>query len=272
MRPAPAPLLHLSPLPSGGPVADRWWAGAEAPPLARGRFARYLSSMFLVTPATVWNPSALDTRVVPRKFLGRATLWPRSTGGHGALRLWLRVIVEVEAFRYFAALSPFVVAAFVWRDSAIAIAQAPLAMFLVIWLVEMRLLRRPPGAIDPAEADRTLDLLAHRATAILRDLAAAREMRAGRLHLVVEQSDLARVPPLTLVSVQADGIEGTRPAVLSLSSDEASRVRSLFDGDLTERRLHRANHATGQLLRDVAFDAAGVSAHARLAARLSRRG
>jgi hypothetical protein len=222
--------------------------------------------MFLVTPATVWNPAALETRVVPRRFLGRATLWPR----RGTVRLWLRVIAEVEAFRYFAALSPFVVAAFVWRDSAIAIAQAPLAMFLVIWLVEMRVLRRPPRAQDPAEADRALDLLAHRATALLRDLAAGREMRAGRLHLVVEQSDLARIPPLTLVSVQMEGVEGTRPEVLPLSPTECARVRALFDADLTERRLHRANHATGQMLRDVAFDAAGVSAHARLAARLSR--
>jgi len=223
--------------------------------------------MFLVTPDTVWNPSALETRVVPRRFLGRATLWPRRGAG---VRLWLRVIAEVEAFRYFAALSPFVVAAFVWRDSAIAIAQAPLAMFLVIWVVEMRLLRRAPRAIDPAEAERTLDLLAHRANAILRDIAAGRDMRHGRLHLVIEQSDLARIPPLTLVSVQTDGIEGTRPQVLSLSKDERLRLRGLFEGDLTEGRLHRANHATGQMLRDVAFDTAGVSAHARLAARLAR--
>ncbi len=223
--------------------------------------------MFVVSPATVWNPAALETRVVPRRFLGRTTLWPRR--GAGA-RLWLRVIAEVEAVRYLAALSPFVVAAFVWRDSAIAIAQAPLAMFLVIWVVEMRLLRRPPRAIDLAEADRTLDLLAHRATAILRDIAAGREMRAGRLHLVVEQSELARIPPLTLVSLQVEGIEGTRPEVLALSPDERQRLRGLFDGGLTERRLHAANHATGQMLRDIAFDAAGVSAHARLAARLAR--
>lgn len=223
--------------------------------------------MFVVTPDTVWNPAALETRVVPRRFLGRATLWPR----RGGPRLWLRVIAEVEAFRYFAALSPFVLAAFVWRDSAIAIAQAPLAMFLVIWVVEMRILRRPPRAIDPAEADRTIDLLAHRANAILRDIAAGRDLRSGRLHLVVEQSDLARIPPLTLVSVQAEETEGTRPEVLALSPSEATRLRGLFDASLTERRLHRANHATGQMLRDVAFDAAGVSAHARLAARLARR-
>ncbi|MCU0906836.1 MAG: hypothetical protein MUF73_05170 [Rhodobacteraceae bacterium] len=223
--------------------------------------------MFVVSPDTVWNPSALETRVVPRRFFGRATLWPRRGGG---LRLWLRVIAEVEAVRYLATLSPFVVAALVWRDSAIAIAQAPLAMFLVIWVVEMRLLRRPPRAIDPAEADRTFDLLSHRATAILRDIAAGRDLRSGRLHLVVEQSELAHVPPLTLVSLQAEGHEGGRPAVLSLSADEVARVRSLFDATLTERRLHRANHAAGQMLRDVAFDAAAVSAHARLAARLAR--
>jgi hypothetical protein len=222
--------------------------------------------MFVVTPETVWNPAAVETTVVPRRFLGRATLWPRRGAG---LRLWARVIVEIEALRYFASLSPFVVAAFVWRDSAIAIAQAPLAMFLVIWLVEMRLLRRPPRPLDPAEADRTLDLLGHRATAVLRDIAAGRDLRAGRLHLVVEQSDLARVSPLTLLSVQAEGVEGARPQVLSLTAAEITRLRGLFGDGLTERRLHAANHATGQMLRDVAFDAAGVSAHARLAARLA---
>ncbi len=223
--------------------------------------------MFVVTPDTVWNPAAVETTVVPRRFLGRATLWPRRGAG---LRLWARVVAEIEVVRYFATLSPFVIAAFVWRDSAIAIAQAPLAMFLVIWLVEMRLLRRPPRAIDPAEADRTLDLLGHRATAALRDIAAGRNLRAGRLHLVVEQSDLAGVPPLTLVSVQAEGIEGARPRVLALGAAEIARLDALFADGLTERRLRAANHATGQMLRDLVLDAAGVSAQARLAARLAQ--
>jgi hypothetical protein len=222
--------------------------------------------MFIVTPDNVWNPAAVETTVVPRRFLGRATLWPRRGAG---LRLWTRVVVEIEALRYFVSLTPFVAAAFIWRESAIAIAQAPLAMFLVIWFVEMRLLRRPPRPLDPAEADRTLDLLSHRAAAVLRDIAAGRDLRAGRLHLVVEQSDLARVPPLTLVSVQAEGVEGARPRVLRLTQAEVARLGGLFGDDLTERRLHAANHATGQMLRDVALDAAGLSAHSRLAARLS---
>jgi len=91
--------------------------------------------MFLVSPATVLNPAALETRHIPRRFLGRSLLFPRRGAG---LRLILRLVVEVEMLRYPAALPPFALAALIWRDSALAIAQAPLLMFLVIYWVEMR--------------------------------------------------------------------------------------------------------------------------------------
>ena len=91
--------------------------------------------MFLVTPATVLDPAALETRHIPRRFRGRALLIPRRGAG---LRLILRLVVEVEMLRYPAALLPFALAALIWRDSALAIAQAPLLMFLVIYGVEMR--------------------------------------------------------------------------------------------------------------------------------------
>ncbi len=91
--------------------------------------------MFLVTPATVLNPPALETRHIPRRFLRRALLIPRRGAG---LRLILRLVVEVEMLRYPAALLSFALAALIWRDSALAIAQAPLLMFLVIDGVEMR--------------------------------------------------------------------------------------------------------------------------------------
>jgi hypothetical protein len=47
-------------------------------------------------------------------------------------------VVEVEMLRYPDALLPFALAALIWRESALAIAQAPLLMFLVIYWVEMR--------------------------------------------------------------------------------------------------------------------------------------
>ena len=32
--------------------------------------------MFMVTPQTVFNPSALQTRAVPRRIFARVSLWP----------------------------------------------------------------------------------------------------------------------------------------------------------------------------------------------------
>jgi hypothetical protein len=220
--------------------------------------------MFIVSPATVWNAGALDMRQVPRRIFGRVTLWPRRGAGFG---LWARIVFEVEVLRYLSALLPFVVAAAIWRDSAVAISQAPLPMFLVIYLFEIKVLRLSPAArkalIPGAEADRGLDLLRVRAVTILTRIAAGRGLTEGRLHLVVEQSELARIAPLTFVSVQTE--DG--PAVMRLTQDEEAMIRAeLFADGLDEGLLQRINLAQGDMLRDVAFDLRGVSAHARLAA------
>jgi hypothetical protein len=224
--------------------------------------------MFLVTPTTVLNPTALETRHIPRRFLGRSLLIPVRGAG---LRLILRLIFEVEMLRYLASLLPFVFAALMWRDSALAIAQAPLLMFLVVYAVEMRFLRLTPAArktlLAPGEADRGHDLLRTRAVAILTRIAANRGLSQGTLHLVVEQSDLAHIAPLTLVSVQSE--DG--PSILRLDPTEEALIRdTLFQPPLTERSMHRITLAEDREVHDVAFDPRGVSAHARLAALMAQ--
>jgi hypothetical protein len=224
--------------------------------------------MFIVTPETVLNPAALETRHIPRRFLGRSLLIPRRGAG---LRLILRMVVEVEMLRYLAALLPFVVAALIWRDSALAIAQAPLLMFLVIYGVEMRFFRLTPAArqalLAPGEADRGQDLLRARAVSVLTRIAAGRGLTQGVLHLVIEQSDLVRIAPLTLVSVQSE--DG--PQVLRLDRAEEALLRAtLFQPPLTERVLQRITLAGDAQFHDIAFDPRAVSAHARLAALMAQ--
>ncbi len=206
--------------------------------------------------------------MLPRKFLGRVTLWPR----RGALGLWLRVIFEMEFLRYLIALSPFVFAMLIWRDYALAIAQAPIPMLILIYLVEARLLRAGPSRrsrlVSPDDADRGLDLLRARARTILTRIAAGRGLVSGRLHLVIEQSDLLRVPPLSLVSVQTE--DG--PALLPLTPPERALIaKTLFAPPLTERALQHIGLARKIEVHDLTLEAAQVSAHARLAALMAGR-
>jgi hypothetical protein len=92
----------------------------------------------------------------------------------------------------------------------------------------------------------------------------------GELMLVAEQSELARVPPLTLVSVQSAVPE---PHVMDLDAEERAILEeTLFDAELTERMLHDVNMREGQPIREVRIEARSVSAHARLAAALKDRG
>lgn len=220
--------------------------------------------MFIVSPANVLNPGALEARHLPRRFLARAMVWP---GRGGGVALWARMVFEVEVLRYAASLLPFVVAALVWRDRALAIAQAPLLMFMAVYMVEMRVLRLPPARraalIDQAGADRALDLFRSRAKAILTRIVAGRGLAVGALRLVVEQSEMARVAPLTFVSVQAEA----GPEVLRLSAEEEHLIReTLFQPPLDERLLHRVNLMENEFLREERLEARAVSAHARLAA------
>lgn len=226
------------------------------------------AGMFLICRHTVANTAALETRRVPRRFLGRTTLWPRG----GSAGLWARLLFELEFLRYLSALMPFVVAMLIWQDYALAIAQAPIPMLILIILVESRLLRLSPAQraalVTGAEAERGLDLLYSRARQILTRIAAGRGMQAGQLHFVIEQSEMMRVPPLSLVSVQSqDG-----PEILDLTATERAMIaETLFQPPLTERALRRISVARKIELHDIGLDAGQVSGHARLAAMRAAR-
>lgn len=219
--------------------------------------------MFILAPETLRNPAVLETRSLPKKIFGRVQILPRGAGAG----LWLRLLAEVQLLRYFAALLPIVALLAVSRDLAMPITQAPLAMIVLIALVEMRVLRLSDRARDRLmsrdHAERIRDAFDFRARAVLRRIAARRGIAAGEIMLFAEQSDLARLPPLTLVSVQA---EAPAPHVLPLDAGDRAALGELFDADLTERDLHRANLRLGETMRAVRIEAAGVSAHARLAA------
>lgn len=223
--------------------------------------------MFILTHDTLRNPAILQVRQLPRKFFGRVTVRPKAALGLGGR---LRMFLEFQVVRYTLTLSPLIVIGSLWNVLALPLAQAPILMLVLIWWVEMRLLRVPPNRrarlIDAAEADKGLDLLKVQARDVLSRIAALREMRTGQLHLVVEQSELWHLSPLTYVTVQSE--DG--PEVLRLSEQERQIIEErLFQPPLDERLLQRINQSQNVFLRDIRFDAKGVSAHARLAAALA---
>lgn len=225
--------------------------------------------MLIVTEDTVMNRAALETRSLPKKFFGRVTLVPRG----GGVRLWLRLMFEMQILRYLGALLPFVAMALFVPSTALGITQAPLAMVVVIGVVELKVLRLSDkgrkALVDEDEVARRLDTLSFRAKACLRRIAARHEIDEGDLRLVVEQSELARVPPLTLVTVQTDDPE---PMLLPLDEGDRAVLREgLFDDALSERDLLAANHREEMYIREIAQEARGVSAHGRLAAKLEKR-
>jgi hypothetical protein len=222
--------------------------------------------LFVVTPQTVLNRGALAMKQVPRRFFGRAVLFPRQ-GGAG---LWLRTIVELQAVRYSLSLLPFLIVGFTWQNTALALAQAPIFMLLLIGIVEMRVLRLSVKAraaiIAPDDRDRALDLLRVRGREILTRIAAGRGITNGALHLVVEMSPLARITPLAYVSVQIERNDA-RPVIMALTPEERAMLGdTLFAAPLTEETLRRVTQQNGEPILSVAFDPAQVSAHARLAA------
>jgi len=224
--------------------------------------------MLIVTEATIVNRGVLETRSLPRKFLGRVLVVPRGAGA----KQWLRLLVEMQFMRFLAALVPFAVVPLLSRDLAAPVMQAPLAMVVVIAFYELKFFRLSQEgrlrAVDEDEAARRLDTLAFRAKAYLRRVAARHGMAEGELRLVVEQSELARIPPLTLVSVQA---ESPKPRVVPLDPEDRAGLETLFDEALTERDLLAVNHREGLYIRDIAQEARAVSAHARLAAYLEKQ-
>lgn len=224
--------------------------------------------MFIVSPTTVLNPAALETVSTPKRMLGRILVLPRRGTSAG---VWARLIFEIQPLRFALPLAPLVAAMLVWRDLAMPIAQAPLFLFILVGFVEMKVLRISDKAraalIDEDEAARALDALRFRGVSILKKIAARRGLGAGEILLVVEQSELARVAPLTLVSVQQ---ATPRAEVLALTAEERALIEAdLFDDALSERLVHRVALREDEYLRSVAFDARGVTAHARLSARLS---
>ncbi|WP_227269460.1 hypothetical protein [Roseobacter weihaiensis] len=221
--------------------------------------------MFIVCPSTLYNHKALETRSVPKRMIGRISLIPRreATG-----RMVARLIFEVQVLRFLGALMPFVVAMLIWPDLALPISQAPIPMLILIAFVETRVFNMPKekreALVTEDEMARTLDALRFNGTRVLTRIAARRGMAAGELHLVVEQSELARVTPLTLVSVQKPAPD---PAVLDLDPQARQWLReALFDETLTEKALHAVTLRQATSIHMVTLETGTISAHARMAA------
>ena len=221
--------------------------------------------MFIVSPSTLYNTAALETRSVPKRMIGRISLIPR----RGATaRTLARLIFEVQVLRYLTALLPFLVAILVWPDLALPISQAPIPMLLLIFFIETRVFSIPrekrENLMAEDDMDRVLDALQFNARRLLTRVAARKEMKSGQLLLVVEQSELARVPVLSLVSVQTDT---PAPQVIDLDANERQMIEDdLFDARASEALLHTVTLRTGKNLHSIAIDASEISAHARMAA------
>ncbi len=216
------------------------------------------------------NSGTLKLQSTPRRFLGRVFLLPRPGGGW---RTSLRLVLEIEFLRYASALLPFVAAMLIWRDAALPIAQAPIVLIISVGVVELKFLRFSPEArkrlLTEDEVARRQDIFRFRAQKVLSRIAARKELSAGDVLLVVEQSELARIPPLTLVSVQTELPE---PRVVPLDQGDQDVIRRLlFDEAFDERALQATNQTEGAFVRVVSYDTRGVSAHARLSARLERQ-
>lgn len=226
--------------------------------------------MIIVSPSTIWNATALETRTIPKRVLGRVTILPHAGLSIGTV---LRLIFEVQVLRYVLPLVPFVIAMFVWPDLALPIAQAPILMMMVIAFCEMRLLAvgrdDREKLISESEMASTLDALRFNATRVLTRLAARRGLTGGELLLVIEQSQLARITPLTLVSIQQ---REPAPIVLTLDAEERRMIREeVFDDQLTERKLHLVGLRENETLRTISLNIATISAHARMTALLERQ-
>lgn len=224
--------------------------------------------MLILTNATLLNPGVLEASSLPKKFLCRVFIAPRNAG----FRVWGRLLVEMQVLRFTVTLLPFVLTPIIVPDLALPIMQAPVLMVMLILLVELKVLRLTASArarqVGPDDAARRLDTLSFRARSCLRRMAARHDLQEGTLRLVIEQSELARIPPLTLVSVQSDT---PRPHVLPLDpEDQETLHKGLFDEAFTETDLLAVNHRDNLYLREVTQEARAVSAHARLAALLER--
>lgn len=225
--------------------------------------------LHIVCPATVLGREGLVlTSAPPRPVLWRGLgICPRSPFGK---KIFWRLLFEQSLPRYLIALTPFPVAMMIWPDLALPIAQAPLAMFILVYWVEANVLAVPTKEkraklMPREEADRGLDLLRVRLREVLTRIAAGRPETGERMHLVVEQSPLKGIVPLTLVSVQIEAAGG--PKVLDLTAAERAMIEEgIFDEALHETLLLRINLTENEFVRSSALDPASISAHARLLA------
>ncbi|ARE40833.1 hypothetical protein RGUI_2692 [Rhodovulum sp. P5] len=223
--------------------------------------------LHVVTPSTVSRKYAMKIRKVPRALFGHGSgLLPP---GSMTSKIYLRMLMENSFLRYCIPLTPFPVAMLLFPDLALPIGQAPALMFLVVYLFESRLLsvdnpERRRRLMAEEEAERGADIAKARGREILTKIAAKRGQTAGELHLVIEQTQLARIPPVTIVSLQTAEPE---PTVLDMDEEEVALIHeTLFDDEFTEQRMHITSLALGRFLHDVVLEARSVSAHARLAA------
>lgn len=223
--------------------------------------------LLVVSKGSVSQPGRLATKTVPRKFLSiGVTLYPRGGPKTG---LWWRVFIEKPLPRYLLALWPFPALILAYPEYALALSQAPLLMFGVVLMIETYVLtvstkEARNRLIDADSAQRVLDLLQVRGREVLTRIASGRALDRGRLLLVVEQSGLVRVPPLTTVSVQQ---EGTETGFLELTEAEQAFIHDeLFTNELNELDLRRVCIRENDFLRVVVLDVSTISAHARLAA------
>lgn len=228
--------------------------------------------IFVLSPDTVANRSVLETRSVPRRLLSLGvSVWPK---GLFRSRLFWRVLFEKSLPRYVIALSPFPFLILARPEWSLGLSQAPLAMFAFVIIVESYVLSIPSPEkrrrlATETEAAAVLDQLQVRARAVLTRIAAGRGLDAGELHLVIEQSGLIRVPPLTLVSVQQDG---EAPGFLDLGAEERRDLAAtLFADGVSEHDLRRVNIARNTQLQHFTLDARDVSGHARLQAMAAAR-
>ena len=223
--------------------------------------------LFVLTPSSVARPLDRLPSAFPRQVLGRGPAFRPRDGMRNPV-FW-RLVFEHSLVRYLIALAPFPVAMVIWPHLALPISQAPLLMFGLVLYIESNVLSVPTPdkrrqLIERGDAERGLDLLQVRGRAILTRIATHRDLRTGEVHLIVEQSPMARVAPMTVVSVQRPG---KQPEVVDLDPEEADWIETeLFGDDFDERLLQRINLSENKFLRDVPLDVRSISAHARLAA------
>lgn len=215
--------------------------------------------MFVVSPATILNPTKSKRRTDADRLIGsRPLIVPRTSSLSWVI---LRLAFEWSLLRHIFILSPIPVS-FLLFPSLIQQAMALPPLFMLIVMHAEGNLPTIRSRVSPdTTIDRGMDVLAQRGRKLLTRLAAMRGLAGGRLTLVIEQSEMVNLPPLTFVSVRSTGSAG----MLDLTHSEIAILREgLFDAAFDERQLHRINQTQRCSIRKVTLDASSISAHARL--------